>query len=182
MTKNTTFITTFSLNGYNAHGKYWIESFIKNTSNVNAIIFVDFELSISDPRIKVLNFNDYIPEHKTWVETFNGLHKNEKEKKLGVVFSYKAFVMMYALNNLSEYVVWLDSDCIFKPNAYTDFAQNVLNNKFISIQVDKVVENDWWKTEDHVESGIVIFDMDHPNKTKFLNKFKELYFDSNRGW
>jgi len=177
--KNTIFVTTFSAKSYNDHGKYWIESFIKNTSNVNAIVFVDFNLFISDPRIKVLNFNDFIPEHKDWVEAFNSLHKNDHERKLGVKFSYKSFVMLYALNNLSEYVIWLDSDCIFKPNTYDDFAQKVLNNKFISVQVDKVAINDWWKKEEHVESGIVVFDMDHPDKTKFLNKFKELYHPEN---
>lgn len=174
--KKTTFITTFSQRGYNDHGKYWIETFIKNTSDVNAVIFVDFELYISDPRITILNFNDVIPEHKIWVDKFNSfLFNDDREKRLGIKFSYKSFVMMYALDHISEYVVWLDSDCVFKQNSYANFAQAVLDNKFISVQVDKVAINDWWKTEDHVESGIVIFDMDHPDKDTFSNRFKRLY-------
>lgn len=174
--KQTTFITTFSHKGYKQHGKTWIESFINNTSDVKAIIFTDFDLSISHNRITVLNFNEVIPEHKLWIDKFNSLpHKNITEKKLGVKFSYKSFVMMYALDMLTEYVVWLDSDCIFKPNEYSSFAETILNNKFISVQVDKVAVNDSWKTEEHVESGIVIFDMSHEDKIKFKNKFKELY-------
>jgi len=173
--KPTTFVTTFSESGYHTHGKHWIESFIKNTLNVDAVIFVDFDLYIPDSRIKVLNFNDFIPEHQDWVDSFSSLHENKGMCKLGITFSYKAFVMMYALNKLSGYVVWLDSDCVFKENTYNNFARTVLDGKFIAIQVDKVEEKGDWKPEEHVESGIVVFDMEHPDKNKFLNKFKELY-------
>lgn len=174
--KQTTFITTFSQKGYKPHGKAWIESFINNVKDAKAIIFTDYDLQVSHEKITVVNFNELIPEHKLWVDKFNGLpNKNISEKKLGVKFSYKSFVMMYAFEHLSEYVIWLDSDCVFKTNEYSNFAESVLDNKFISVQVDKVAINDWWKTEEHVESGIVIFDMDHPDKNKFANKFKELY-------
>jgi hypothetical protein len=123
----------------------------------------------------VLNFNEHIPEHKDWVDSFKVLHPHKGECVLGITFSYKAFVMMYALNNLSDYVVWLDSDCVFKENTYKDFAQKVLNGKFIAVQVDKVSEKGDWKPEEHIESGIVVFDVEHPDKNKFLNRFKELY-------
>jgi hypothetical protein len=173
--KKTTFITTFSKKGYDNHGKYWIESFLENTNNVNAIIFADFDLQVNDDRIKILNFDEAMPEHKNWIDLFEKLHKDKGQCKLGIVFSYKSFVIMYALSKMSEYVVWLDSDCVFKKNTYDDFAQKVLNNKFISVQVDKVSEKNDWKSEEHVESGIVIFDMDHPDKNKFLNRFEEMY-------
>lgn len=173
--KKTTFITTFSSRGYEAHGKHWIQTFIENTTDVYATIFVDFELPSPDPRIEVLNFDHCIPQHKTWVNTFKPLHKDDRERGLGVTFSYKAFVMMYALHNMSDYVVWLDSDCVFKKNVHNNFAEKSLHNKFIAIQVDKVAINDIWKTEEHAESGIVVFDMNHPDKNKFLNKFEEMY-------
>lgn len=174
--KKTTFITTFSHKGYETHGKHWIESFIKNTYNVYAVIFVDFDLKISDKRINVLNFNECIPTHKDWINSYISLNKNKQQEKDGIKFSYKAFVMMYALKHLSEYVVWLDSDCVFKDNTYYNFAEKTLDNKFIAVQVDKAdVVNEIWKSENHVESGIVVFDTEHQDKHKFLGEFEKLY-------
>lgn len=177
--KNTTFITTFSQKGYKHYGKSWIDSFVKNTSDVKAVIYTDFELYVSDSRITVLNFNEEIPNHKQWIDQYNGLRQYDKEKPLGIKFSYKSFVIIHALKNLSEYVVWVDGDCVFKPNMYNNLAKTVLNNKFIAIQVDKVGLNDLWKTENHVESGIVIFDSDHVDKPKFLKRFETLYEPEN---
>ena len=173
--KKTTFITTFSHKGYETHGKDWIESFIKNTYNVYAVVFVDFDLKISDKRIKVLNFNECIPTHADWINSYISLNKNKQQEKDGIKFSYKAFVMMYALKHLSEYVVWLDSDCVFKDNTYYNFAEKILDNKFIAVQVDKVDVNEIWKSEDHAESGIVVFNTEHQDKNKFLSEFEKLY-------
>jgi hypothetical protein len=173
--KKTTFVTTFSHKGYETHGKHWIDSFIKNTYNVHAVIFVDFDLKISDKRIKVLNFNECIPTHKDWINSYISLNKDKQQEKDGIKFSYKAFAMMYALKHLSEYVVWLDSDCVFKDNTYYNFAENILDNKFIAVQVDKVDVNEIWKSENHAESGIVVFDTEHPDKNKFLGEFEKLY-------
>ena len=180
--KPTTFVTTFSQKNYFDYGQRWIETFIKNTSDVNAVIFTDFDLPSPDARVTILNFDELIPEHKSWLEEFSTTYtkhtkaeRNEYERLFGIRFSYKAHVIMYAIAHMAGYVVWLDGDCVFKPNSYSNFASSILENNFIAVQVDKVAANDEWKTEDHVESGIVVFDMDHPDKNKFLDKFTELY-------
>lgn len=180
--KKTTFITTFSEQGYHDYGQQWIQTFITNTSDVQASIFTDFDLPSPDPRIIILNFNELIPEHKVWISEFNTTytaHINTErykfERQAGIKFSYKAHVIMYALTHMTDYIVWLDGDCVFKPNVYVEFANAVLKNNFIAMQVDKVRDNDVWKIEDHVESGIVVFDLDHPDKQLFLKSFTNQY-------
>jgi hypothetical protein len=180
--KKTTFITTFSKQGYQDYGQRWIETFIKNTSDVNAVIFTDFDLPSPDARITVLNFDKVIPEHKSWLEEFKTTYNaqtdaklNEYEKLFGIRFSYKAHVMMYAIEHMAGYVVWLDGDCVFKPNSYSNFASSVLENNFIAVQVDKFESSMIWRSEDHVESGIVVFDLDHPDRRTFLKSFENHY-------
>jgi hypothetical protein len=175
--KSTVFVTTFSEKGYHDYGKRWIDTFIENTADVSAIIYTDFDLSIPDTRVTVLNYNQVIPEHIQWVDTYTNIEGvcTPHEKALGIKFSYKSFVMMHALNNLNGYVIWLDGDCIFKINSYANLAKSVLNDRFIAIQVDKVCENDEWKAENHAESGIVMFDADHKDKEHFLYNFTQLY-------
>jgi hypothetical protein len=177
--KQTTFITTFSERGYNDYGKRWIDTFLENTSDVNAAIFTEFDLPSPDARVTVLNFDKFIPEHKSWLAEFNTAYTNatrdEYQRQFAIRFSYKAFVMMYAIEHMVGYVVWLDGDCVFKPNSYSKFARLILENNFIAIQVDKIRDNDIWKSEDHAESGIVVFDLDHPDRQAFLESFKYHY-------
>lgn len=177
--KKTTFITTFSKKGYHDYGKRWIDTFIENTSDVHAVILTDFDLTVSDTRITVLNFDQVIPTHKQWIAEFDTAYTNAErhqfERQFGIRFSYKAHAMMYAMECLTGYVVWLDGDCVFKPNSYVDFASSILENNFIAVQIDKFESTLIWRSEDHVESGIVVFDLDHPDRETFLKSFKTHY-------
>ena len=168
------FITTFSKTGYEVYGKKWIETFTKNTQgqNVSADIYVDSPPYVLDSRINLINFDYAIPHHKSWVEEFNlRFTGSVYNKKMGVRFSYKSFVMQYALDNNSGcYLIWLDGDCIFKENEMFDnFQESLLDNKFIAVQREQV------GGDDHCESGFVLFDTDHQDKQKFNDQFKANY-------
>jgi hypothetical protein len=170
------FITTFSEIGYNLYGKTWIDTFTNNVknNNVSADIYVDSPIQVSNSKIKTINYNIAIPNHKSWCSQFDSRYSNGHgiyAKKMGVRFSYKSFVMMHALeNNKDCYVIWLDGDCIFKPNQdFSNFPESLLNGKAIASQREHNGGND------HMESGVVIFDPDHPDCEKFLDKFKQNY-------
>lgn len=168
------FITTFSKNGYEVYGKTWIETFSRNVKdqNISADIYIDFPLTVSDPRITLIDYNLTIPSHKEWLQTFDSTYDGAMyNKKMGMRFSYKAFVMQNALDNNSGcYLIWLDGDCIFKENqSFSNFQDSVLNGKFIAVQREHV------GGDDHCESGFVLFDTDHTDKQKFNNQFKTNY-------
>lgn len=168
------FITTFSKNGYEVYGKTWIETFTKNVKddNVSVDLYIDFPLKISDSRINLIDYESAIPNHKNWLKDFNFRYNGAVyNKKMGMRFSYKSFVMQYALENNSNcYLIWLDGDCIFKENqSFVNFQELILNNKFIAVQREHV------GGDDHCESGFVLFDTDHSSKSKFLNQFIHNY-------
>jgi len=168
------FITTFSKTGYEVYGRTWIESFSKNVKdqNISADIYVDFPLSITDSRINLIDYNSVIPQHKSWIKEFESNYTGIMyNKKMGVRFSYKSFVMQHALDNNSGcYLIWLDGDCIFKPDqSFSNFEELLLNNKFIAVQREHV------GGDDHCESGFVLFDTDHQDKQKFNTQFKNNY-------
>ena len=113
------FITTFSKNGYNLYGQTWINTFSSNVKdeNITVDLYVDFPITVDDPRINIVDYDKAISTHKKWLKdfetNFTGLFYN---KKMGMRFSYKAFVIQHALKNNSNcYLIWLDGDCIFKP-------------------------------------------------------------------
>lgn len=172
--KPTKFITTFSKNGYEVYGKTWIETFTRNVKdeNITADIYIDFPLDISDTRITLIDYNSTIPNHKEWLETFDSIYDGAMyNKKMGMRFSYKSFVMQHALDNNSGcYLIWLDGDCIFKENqTFSDFQELILDGKFIAVQRERM------GGDDHCESGFVLFDTDHVDKQKFNSQFKHNY-------
>ena len=166
------FITTFSQTGYAVYGKTWINSFLSNVNdnNISAEIYVDFPLKVASDKIIIKDFDSAIPNHKKWItqfeSEFNGAQYN---KKMSVRFSYKAFVMMHALDNNKDcYLIWLDGDCIFKPNqTFSDFIDPLLNKKSIAVQCEHEGH--------HCESGIVIFDTNHLHTPEFTKRLKNNY-------
>ena len=168
------FITTFSKSGYEVYGKTWLETFKQNVTDksVSVDVYLDFDIPQQD-RVRQIDFNENIPNHKTWMIQFDYAYKggNNYNKKMAMRFSYKSFVMQHAIqNNPGYYVIWLDGDCIFKPNQdFSTFPQKLLNNKFIAVQREHN------GGPDHCESGIVIFDPDHKDKDIFLSQFINNY-------
>lgn len=167
------FITTFSQVGYELYGKTWIDTFTKSVkeAHITADIYVDFPLKINNSKINIVNYDKAIPMHRSWIENFNNsFDKFIYNKKMAVRFSYKAFVMQHALDNNKDcYVIWLDGDCIFKQSTYNNFVEKLLDSNAIACQ--REINGGF----DHIESGIIIFDADHPDIKAFNKKFKSLY-------
>lgn len=168
------FITTFSKTGYDLYGKTWIETFTQNVKdeNITVDLYVDFAIKVTDSRINVIDYDSTISTHKQWLKDFEAKFIGSLyNKKMAMRFSYKSFVMQHALRiNLDCYLIWLDGDCIFKMNQnFSNFEQEVLNDKFIAVQREHVGGND------HCESGFVLFDTAHKDKDKFLKQFVDNY-------
>lgn len=177
--KETLFVSTFSKNGYHVYGKQWIETFLEKTKdypNIKAKIFIDNmtveemnEIAVAN-KLEIVDYNNEIPEQQEWVENFETISKHHiRVKELSIKFSFKGFVIAKALkDNSDKYVIWLDADCIFKSSDLVNFAENLLNGKFMACQKEAGT--------DHVESGIIIFDTAHPDRQKFIDTFVGFYY------
>lgn len=168
------FITTFSKSGYEVYGKTWLESFRDNVKdeNITVDLYIDFNVP-SQENVYKIDYDTTIPHHKDWMKEFNSKYVggHNYNKKMAMRFSYKSFVMQHALqNNSGCYLIWLDGDCIFKPDQkFVSLPKALLNDKFIAVQREHN------GGADHCESGIVIFDTDHADKNKFLLQFIDNY-------
>lgn len=174
--KPVKFITTFNKNGYHVYGKSWIESFLKFTegySFITAKIYVeDMDVSTLDygPRVELVDFKQSIPAHADWVKLFKEKTEHDDwNRDLAIKFSFKSFVMINSLKNTSGYVIWLDADSVFIDSNFNTFAEQALAGNFVACQKEA--------GSTHVESGIVIFDADHPDRQKFVDEFEQYYFD-----
>lgn len=176
--KNIKFITTFSDNGYYVYGKSWIKSFLEKTKSqehITAEIYVnnlDTTQFNYGNKIKVFNYDNEIPERNLWEHSFlNTSNHGEWNKNLGVKFSFKSFVMLHCLKKYNEeYIIWLDADCVFTSDNFENWPNNLLNNHFIACQREQGSE--------HVETGIIIFDSNHTDKQKYIEKFESFYMNA----
>jgi hypothetical protein len=176
--KQIKFVTTFSKNGYYVYGESWIKSFLeftKNYQHISAVVYVDgmdpTTLDYDHSRVDTVDFDTAILDHKPWVEWFRKKSTHEQwNKDLAVKFSFKSFVMIDQLKkNNNCYVVWLDADCIFKSYDFNTFITDALRGNFIACQKESGSE--------HVESGIVVFDAEHADKQRFLDRFESFYMN-----
>jgi len=173
--KPITFFTTFHKNGYNVYGKEWIRSFIMNVvnqrNNVFAKIYVEGlpDLEVNHPQVELVDYKSEIYEHEQWKHDFLRVsNHSEYVKNLTIRFSHKGFVMQHALDNITEgYAIWLDADCVFEYSKLEDFPNNFFKNgESLACQVED---------DNHVESGIIIFDVENPNLKKYKDHFKSNY-------
>jgi hypothetical protein len=177
------FFTTFSKYGYLIYGKTWIETFLEATKaypNITATVYVNGmnlserkEIAV-ESKLEVLDFDTHIPEHRGWIKMFDKESKHSTYvKKLCKKFSFKSFVMLTELENISDgYAIWLDADCIFKQNDFNKFPEMLMNNNFLACQIEGGSE--------HIESGFVAFDTAHKDKQLFTTTMKSFYMEPSK--
>jgi len=174
-TKPVTFFTTFNKSGYELYGKSWIDSFTQNVAstrnNIKAIVYAHgiSDLTSNHPQVEIVDYEETFPEHKIWKEKFLSKSNHPpRVKDFTIRFSHKGFVIQHALSNLKEgYGVWVDGDVVFKQEDYSTFPYLLFqNNEVLACQVED---------GNHVESGLIIFDLEHSDITKFLKSYKHNY-------
>lgn len=174
--KPITFFTTFNKSGYLLYGKTWINTFIKNVApkspNIKAKIYTHgFKIAINHPQIEMLDFDNELSDHTKWKNEFSEKSTYSKYvHDMSIRFSHKGFVIQHALDNISDgYAIWLDGDCVMHDYSYDDFPKNILNNLVVAAQVEHA------GTHHHVESGVLVFDMEHKDIQLFKDAFKKNY-------
>ena len=172
-----TFFTTFNEEGYILYGRAWVRTFINAIGanrNIKARIYCEgFKPDIHHDFVEYVDFAEAIPEHRKWKVEYLKYTKHMKyTKDMTVRFSHKAFVIQHAIKNPStQFMVWLDGDCIFKPSEYSSFASSLTGGKLLACQVESIEDT----PISHVESGVLIFDTDHPDLDTLVDAYKFFY-------
>lgn len=176
--KNTepfTMFTTFNKNGYELYGKTWIKTFKENVASQRNNIFAKIyahgipELKDTHPQIEILDYDKEIPEHKDWKKKFLEIsNHSDYARDMAVRFSHKGFVIQHALDRIKNgHAAWVDGDVEFHKSDYTHFPSNILTpNTALACQVEDA---------NHVESGIVLFNMNNSEVAEFIKCFKKNY-------
>lgn len=174
--KPITFFTTFNKSGYDLYGQTWIESFMRNVAkkgaNIKAKIYTHgFKLNIRHPNIQLIDYDETFPYHEKWKNEF--LAKTDKStyvKNMTIRFSHKGFVINHALHNINDgYAIWLDGDCVMHDEEYDSFPANLLSDSAIACQIEHAGMNH------HIESGVLLFDMDSDDVKLFREAFQKNY-------
>lgn len=175
-------ITTLHKDGYDLYGKNFINTWIRYFPSEWQI---DYYAEKHDPefgsRIKILDFNKNCKEWQGYYEhvlsCVNALNSTKDKKQINrykkaLRWSFKMFALLHALETSdTRYLIWLDSDVYAKSPPPDDWIKTVLNGKCVAGQVERV------KHFTHIETGILIIDLHHPDVFKLVNWIKKGYIN-----
>ncbi len=81
-------------------------------------------------------------------------------------FSHKVYAQLDAFKSEHRYVVWLDADIIVTGEITSRFLKKLVDGHFCAFLGRKV---------SHTESGFLIFDTEHPDFPKFVERYEVMY-------
>jgi hypothetical protein len=171
----TTVITTFSKEGYSVYGKRWIASVIKNwPADTRVVIYTDFDLAAPADNFVIKQFDAEFPYHSEFKElvinNFTGVEKAIGIGHKTIKFSFKGFVICKELLIAEgDYLVWLDGDAETINPITNNTLHDIVEDKFLACQQEKNFQ--------HVESGVLFFNISHRLTKEFAIVLEEYYFN-----
>lgn len=179
----------------NIHAKIYYNGFEKPDDTHKNIEWVDFDKNIPHHKDWIENFKKTSNHGFDYARYTNGPIKGEiiyvkkgprkgqpkwhfNITEVSIKWSFKSFVIQHVLDHCNEfdYTIWTDGDVIFHKHSYENFPENILENKFLSLQVE--IDNIRKGTDGfHIESGILIFNQKHSDIKIFNDYFKKCYTD-----
>ena len=166
-------ITTLHKDGYDLYGKDNIETWIKYfPKDWNIVYYCENHEPNFSNRVKILDFHISCPDWQKFFEAVKNSYEKKKnlDKKIinwhkkALRWSFKSFSLLHALKTSDcRYLIWLDSDVVAKKEPVDDWVTLCLNNRCMAGQLEFI------KAGGHVETGILIFDLHHPDIKKIID-------------
>lgn len=177
---NVTVITTLHKDGYELYGKENLDTWTKFfPSSWNIHYYAEKHNAKLDQRVTVLDFDQTCPEWQDFYfevkNRFSNDPKNSDSKrknwyKKALRWSFKMFALMHSMKTKpSRYIVWLDADVLAKNNPPINWVESCLANTCLAGQLEFI------KNGGHVETGILIIDLDHPESQKLYDWIEKGY-------
>ena len=184
-------ITTLHKDGYNLYGKRSIETWSKYfPQDWEIVYYAEKHQPEFDKRVTIVDFDKICPDWEGFYSAIKESYEKKKssDKKIlnwhkkALRWSFKSFSLLHALKNPStKYLIWLDSDVIANKPPINNWIQICLNGKCMAGQFENI------KVGGHVETGVLIFDLEHPDIQKIIdwidlgyNKYKIL--EEDKAW
>lgn len=164
-----TIITGMSKSYYDSIGKYMLESWIEYwPKDFQITVYTEDDLNfIDDSRINVVNL-DTLGEEYLKFQAEDLSHLLSKTQ----VYSKKAFPIIKHLSSNTGRLIWVDADVITKDTITESWLDNLLPTNNFSCHLG-VPQAEYYS----VETGFFIIDLSHPFKEKFLEKYKNIYYN-----
>jgi hypothetical protein len=133
-----------------------------------------------DARVEVLDFDINCPEWQDFYSAVKSkfLSENDQDEKRknwykkALRWSFKMYTVLHAMKNCnSKYLVWLDADVWAARRPENDWIEKCLNDTALAAQLEFI------KAGGHIETGILIFDLEHPDSKKIYDWIYSGYRD-----
>jgi hypothetical protein len=179
-------VTTWSDAGYEQYGQYWCKAVEKHVPK-------DWIVKVYGTQTE-FNFNWYnwdveFPEWKNYcnsikLEWDKVNSPNDIKARVWfdrvIKFAHKGVVIAKELRNAdTRYMIWLDGDAIFHNTIPDDWHLQLLQNHAISTQYEHKYKHNQWSWV-HIESGIMVFDLEHPTIKEFIDVYSDYYDNPNK--
>ena len=108
-------------------------------------------------------------------DDYENFQKRWSSKKRIQTFAKKAFSIIDAMENIeTDYLIWIDADCILKKELTTDLLSKLVNENTLSTHFSVWHEEDK-KTFHSCETGFFILNKNHKLFEGFKNLYKDIY-------
>jgi hypothetical protein len=175
-------VTTLHVDGYNLYGKNSIPTWEQYfPADWSITYYAENHIPELSNRVKVINFNDTCSAWDSFytatkLKLENDLSKDDKKTinwyKKALRWSFKMHAILHALQtSTARYLIWLDADVHATTSPNSTWIESCLDNKCLAAQLEFI------KAGGHVETGILIFDMHHPDIPKIISWISEGYVD-----
>lgn len=176
---SVTVVTTLHKDGYDLYGKNniatWVQYF---PTDWNIIYYAEKHVPDLNPKIQVVDFNEMCPSWDDYYSTVKERSSKETEvkrinwHKKALRWSFKMFTLLHAIQNTkTRYLIWLDADVVATKSSPNKWLETCLNNQCLAGQLEFI------KAGGHVETGILIIDLAHPDISKLADWISLGYVD-----
>lgn len=180
------FVTTFAKDHIELYGKTFLNSFKKNCDHSLVIFAEDFDQTNLETD-SLIDFYSNIPEQLNFKNKINELiphllTKPQNRLKKALRWSYKSFVIWYALKNIdADYIVWIDADVETIDKVPSKLIKDLCKQKLIMCYPQRI------DGELHIESGFIIFNKQHALIDQVIDHYEIGYhhqevLDLNKPW
>lgn len=168
-----TVVTTLHKDGYDLYGQNNLKSWCSLFPSTWKIKYYSEKHDPNlDPKVEVIDFDLACPE---WNDFYSQVksrflsENNQDEKrrnwyKKALRWSFKMYTVLHAMKNCnSKYLIWLDADVRATRSPNPEWIQHCLKGTALAAQLEFI------KAGGHIETGILIFDLEHSDSKKIYD-------------
>lgn len=170
---SVTVVTTLHEDGYKLYGQRNVETWSSMfPSDWNISYYSEKHSPVLPERVSILDFDQACPEWQGFYDAVKSRYSlesstDEKRKnwyKKALRWSFKMYTVLHAMKNCnSRYLIWLDADVWAAKPPDSMWIERCLKNTALAAQLEFI------KAGGHIETGILIFDLEHPDSKKIYD-------------